>query len=442
VYKSDYILIKDPLHGYIKVYPHEKCVIDSPAFQRLRRIKQLPAAQYVYPGAVHTRFSHSLGVMHVAGEFAEFVYSRLDIEKSELERLVMTARLIGLLHDIGHGPFSHTFEDYILMRYGVNHEVMGGKIIRESPELSQCFDRYIEKEYSLSAEVMSKVVEASTIEFWPLTSRISSDVTERTLYYIIKGPYSADLIDYILRDSLYTGANYGLGLDWTRLLHNSIAKGDNIYLEYKAKDVLDHLLIARLYMFKTVYFHKTARAFDKVMGDLLIRIDDILNFGEAISDVNRYVMLDDDYVLSHPDVRSTEEAKYLLNRLVPYKVIYESMEPVHGSLSALVRLVKRVAEENLIMKLKELGANIDSSAIFVDTPKLPTNPMFEDVEIGFVMPDGVIERRSVRDTAIGLMPKEIAFFRVYLHVKYSKFIDIAKKLASRIFKGSELRSFY
>jgi len=442
VFKGDYIIIKDPLHGYIKVYPHEKCVVDSPAFQRLRRLKQLPAAHYVYPGAVHTRFSHSLGVMHVAGEFAQFAFSRLDIDRSELERLVMISRLIGLLHDVGHGPFSHTFEDHILIKYNVNHEVMGGRIVREDPVISKCFDEFIEKEYGLSADIMGKIIEAPTIDVWPLTSYIVGDVNEKTLYYIIKGPYSADLIDYILRDSLYTGANYGLGLDWARLLHNSIPRGDKIYLEYKAKDVLDHLLIARLYMFKTVYFHKTARAFDKVIGDLLEKADNVLNFGEAVDNVSKYILLDDDYVISHPEIRKLDEAKYLLNRIVPYKVIYESMEPIHGSISALVKFIKKVAEENLILKLREFGANVDASAIFIDTPKLPTNPMFEDLEIGFIMPDGTVELKSVRDTAIGLMPKEIAFFRVYLHVKYAKFIDMAKTIATTIFSGRELRSFY
>jgi len=442
VNNRNYILIKDPLHGYIKVYSHEKCIIDSPAFQRLRRLKQLPAAHYVYPGAVHTRFAHSLGVMHVAGQFAESLYSRLDIERSELERLVVIARLIGLLHDIGHGPFSHTFEDHILIKYGVNHEVLGGRIVREDPSISKCFDECIEKEYGISADLMSKVVEAPTIEVWPLTSKIVSDVTERTLYYIIRGPYSADLIDYIQRDSLFTGANYGSGLDWQRLLHNSAAIKDKVYLEYKAKDVLDHLLIARLYLFKTVYFHKTTRAFDKVMGDLLEKAEDVLNIPEAVEDISKYVMLDDEYVLSHPKVRELEDSKYLLNRVVPYKVIYESLEPVQGSISALIKLIRRVAEEDLIAKLRDLGASVDGGAVFVDTPKLPTNPMFEEAEIGILMPDGTVISRSVRDTAVGLMPKEIAFFRVYLHVKYSKYLNVAKEIAATIFGGKEIRSFY
>ena len=153
----DYKIIKDPLHGYIKVFPHERCIVDSPPFQRLRRLKQLPAAQYVYPGAVHTRFTHSLGVMHVAGLFAEHLYSKLGIDRAELERLVAIARLLGLLHDIGHGPFSHTFEDHVLSKYGTNHEIVGGRLVREHQDLSSCFDR-IEKELGVSAKAPSAEV--------------------------------------------------------------------------------------------------------------------------------------------------------------------------------------------------------------------------------------------------------------------------------------------
>jgi len=437
----DYKIIKDPLHGYIKVFPHERCIVDSPPFQRLRRLKQLPAAQYVYPGAVHTRFTHSLGVMHVAGLFAEHLYSKLGIDRAELERLVAIARLLGLLHDIGHGPFSHTFEDHVLSKYGTNHEIVGGRLVREHQDLSSCFDR-IEKELGVSAKAMGGMIEAPSAEVWPLTSRVSGGVTERSLYYIIKGAYSADLIDYILRDSLYTGANYGLGLDWVRLAYNSRLVKDRVVLEYKAKDVLDHLLIARLYMFKTVYFHKTARAFDKVIGDLLERADPVVNFGEAVDDLNKYVNLDDESVLGHPEVRALSEANYLLNRVVPYKMVYESLQPIEGSLSTLIGFAKDVIETTLVGRLRASGADVGDSAVFIDTPKLPTNPMFEETEVDLVMPDGVLVSRPVRDTTAGLMPKEIAFFRVYLHTKYSKYLELARTVATSIFKGRELRSFY
>ncbi len=439
--KRDYIIIKDPVHGYIEVYKHEKCIIDSPAFQRLRRLKQLPTSHYVYPGAVHTRFNHSLGVMHVSGVFAEHLYSLPDVERSERERLVGIARLMGLLHDIGHGPFSHTFEDHVLSKYKTNHEVIGGRIVRESPELVKCFE-VIEKELGLSAEAMGRIIEAPSPEVWPLTSKVTADVSERSLYYIIKGPYSADIIDYLLRDSFFTGANYGLGLDWVRLAYSSRLVKDKLVLEYKAKDVLDHLLIARFFMFKTVYFHKTSRAFDRVAGSLLSKADEILNFGEAVDNVGKYIELDDDSVLTHPEVRKLDEAKYLLNRVVPYKMVYESVQPLERGLAFFLSMSKNVVETKLLSDLRKVEESVEEGALFVDTPKLPTNPMFEETEVRVMKPDGSVESRPVRETAVGLMPSEIAFFRVYLHKKYVRHLDYVRSVTATFFGGREMRSFY
>ncbi len=438
-----YVLIKDPVHGYLRIYPHEKCLIDSPAFQRLRRLKQLSTTYLVYPGAVHTRFSHSLGVMHVAGIFAEHIYSKLDIPQDEVTRLVRIARLLGLLHDVGHGPFSHTFEDHVLVNYGTNHEVIGGRLIAEESVLSQCFDKYVEKELGVTAEDMGKMIEAPTTEVWPLTSQISDGVTERSLYYIIKGPYSADLIDYLIRDSMYTGANYGLGLDWERLAYNSRVIKDRLVLDYKAKDVLEHLLIARIFMFKTVYFHKTTRAFDKIAGEMLIRAQEVLGFKEAVEDVSKYLQLDDEYVLNHPEVRKLEEARYILNRTVPYKAVYQAVLPVDSSTKVFLSFSKRLIKEELESRLKAI-TKLDSNeeVVFVDTPKLPTNPMFEESIVQIMGPDGEVTEAPVRETVMGHMPSEIAFVRIYIKSKFSQHSDILRGLASTVFRGTESRTFY
>ncbi len=441
--RNDYLLIKDPVHGYVRVYPHERCLIDSSAFQRLRRLKQLSTTYLVYPGAVHNRFAHSLGVMHVAGIFAEHIYSKLDIGLDEVRRLSMIARLLGLLHDIGHGPFSHTFEDHVLVNYSTNHEVIGGRLVREDPELSDCFDKYIEKELGVSAETMGKMIEAPATEVWPLTSSIAEGVTERSLYYIIKGPYSADLIDYLIRDSLFTGANYGLGLDWERLAYNSTVINDRLVLDYKAKDVLDNLLIARVFMFKTVYFHKTTRAFDKAAGEMLVKADNILKFGDAVNDLSRYALLDDESVLSHPEVRKLEEAQYLLQRRVPYKAVYQAVLPVDTSTKVFLNFSRRIIKEELETRLREVASiSNDDELVFVDTPKLPTNPMFEEVAVPILGPDGEISEKPVRETLMGLMPSEIAFIRIYIKSKYSSHADLLRNIASTVFQGKETRTFY
>ncbi len=441
----DYLMVKDPVHGYIKVYPHERCIIDSPPFQRLRRLKQLATSHLVYPGAVHTRFAHSLGVMYVAGVFAENTYSKLGIGADEVRRLKFIARLLGLLHDVGHGPFSHTFEDHVLINYGVNHEVIGGRIVREIPEIAKCFDSIIEGDLGISAEVMGRMIEAPTLEAWPLTSDIASGVTERSLYYLIRGAYASDIIDYLLRDSLYTGANYGIGLDWRRLAYHSSFIDDKIVLDYKAKDVLDHLLIARVFMFKTVYFHKTSRAFDRIASEMLVKADPILDFRGRVDDVGKYVELDDEFVLAHPKVRELEEAKYLLNRVVPYKAVYEAVLPVESGFKPFLTLSQKVIENELNDWIRREAQDIPDGVdvVFVDTPKLPTNPMFEEAVVSIQEADGEVREIPVGSTLAGLMPKEIAFLRVYIRERYARYAEALKNKAKTLLQGSEFRaSFY
>ncbi|MEM1682217.1 MAG: HD domain-containing protein [Sulfolobales archaeon] len=435
------VIIKDPVHDYIKVYEHERCLIDTAPFQRLRRVLQLPTSQYVYPSATHTRFAHSLGVMHVAGVFAESLYSE-GIERSEASRLYAISRLLALLHDVGHGPFSHTFEDHVLLRYGLNHEVLGGKIVREHPDIVRCFEKYIEKEFNVTVEQLSKSIEAPVLEAWPFRSKVG-DYSESSLYYIVKGPYSADIIDYLLRDSYYTGANYGLGLDWTRLAYHSKVIGDTIALEYKARDVLDHLLLARLYMFKTVYYHKTSRAFDKVLGSILQKVEHSLKIPEAIENPELYTELDDDYVLANPEVRKLEETKYVLRREVPYKLVYEIIQPLERVSAALIKVGKSLIESIIGEAFIRLTGLSDPNAVFVDSPRLPTNPMFEETEISLLKPDGTITRTPIRETVAGIMPHEVNFFRVYLHRKYSEHLDKLKTHVASLFGSSqELRPFY
>jgi len=434
-------IVKDPVHNYIKLFEHEKCIVDTPPFQRLRRILQLPTSQFVYPSATHTRFSHSLGTMHVAGVYAENLYSELP-ERSERDRLVALARLLGLLHDIGHGPFSHTFEDHVLVRFGVNHEVMGSKLIREHPELVKCLEDHVEKEYNVTVEQLAKAVETPILEQWPLRSKVG-DYSELTLYYIIKGPYSADIVDYLLRDSYHTGANYGLGLDWARLAYHSRVVGDSIALEYKARDVLDHLLLARLYMFKTVYYHKTSRAFDKLIGTMLQKSIDVLGVPEAIERAELYAELDESYVLGNPEVRKLEEARYLLRREVPYKLVYEVIQPLERVSATLIKIGRSFIENVISSVFSEISGIKDPNVVFVDSPRLPTNPMFEEAEIMVLMPDNSVARVPIRETVAGMMPHEVSFFRIYVHRKYVEYLDKLRARVAALFEeGEALRPFF
>src|SRR4030042_383845 len=138
-----YEVIKDPIYGYIRLYEHEKEIIDTPAFQSLRRLKQLSSAHYVYPSATHTRFSHSLGVMHISGIFLERLFEpyRGEISHEEFCHYFFLMRLWGLTHDVGHGPFSHTFDVAVLQEMNLNHEYMSSKIVQEDSEIASVIEK-------------------------------------------------------------------------------------------------------------------------------------------------------------------------------------------------------------------------------------------------------------------------------------------------------------
>src|SRR5207245_8764697 len=122
---TKYLQIVDPIHDFITIYKHELDIIDTPIFQRLRRIRQLAGAHLVYPGAQHSRFEHSLGTMHIASQAATMLKEKKYLDSDDVANL----RLAALLHDIGHGPFSHLFEEAIQQKKRISHEKIGEKHI-------------------------------------------------------------------------------------------------------------------------------------------------------------------------------------------------------------------------------------------------------------------------------------------------------------------------
>src|SRR5512136_1693479 len=123
-----YLQIVDPIHDFITLYPHEIRLVDSPIFQRLRRIRQLAGAHLVYPGAQHSRFEHSLGTLHIAGQAANVLEEKGCLDSNDSKNI----RIAALLHDIGHGPFSHLFEEVLQKKKKISHEEMGKKLILQS----------------------------------------------------------------------------------------------------------------------------------------------------------------------------------------------------------------------------------------------------------------------------------------------------------------------
>jgi len=443
---TSYKIVKDPVHGYLRIYEHEVPLVDNIVFQRLRRIKQLATAELVYPGAVHTRFLHSLGTAHVMEVFVRELLSKVRVSRSDVERYVVLMRLIALLHDIGHGPYSHVFEDAVLYPRNTNHEIMGSRIILEHSEVGSVVERIVES-YGYELKDVAKAVAASNIDEWPFRSNIADELNEQALFYLIKGAFSVDIIDYLLRDSYYTGAGYGMGIDWQRIAHYLYPLGSKIALDHRAVEVFDQMILARLWMFSTVYYHKTVRAASKFMEFILRKLDERASFDEYISSVHRYIELDDYSVLLKAMEVGVAEIRDFLARTIPFKAIAEhrlSIRREDAGLETLLALSKSYIEELLEEELRRRGLDLEKEKhFFVDTPRLPLNPVLGDEELMIRLSDGSIVKRRVLELTWFDIPKSIAVVRLYIDRRHVEDVEIVKEAFERIVKhGEAVRSFY
>lgn len=423
---STYEIIKDPVHGYIKIFGHEKEIIDTPIFQRLRRVKQNTGVHYVYPSATHTRFSHALGVMHIAGVFTESLLSQVPrVSETKRKRYYYLMRLWALTHDIGHGPFSHTFDDVVLIpKHNTDHEKFGAKILRESNQLPRTVKPENGIEISL-AEVAS-LFEVKSVEEWPLTKRIGrSDVKETVLYYVSRGAYSADIMDFLMRDSYFSGAGYG-HIDWRRLVFSSIAIGDKLVLDPRGEEAFDSLLLARLFMFSAVYYHRTTRAAIKVISDFLKDAMSKLNdFSDFIANVDNFADLHEESILFHPTLADSIYRKQLIERKIPYTRFKEQTKEVSLDISdaTLASTLTHETRSRLPQQIRDLP----KEAFFIDTPTFRLNPLFGRREDYIFLrdpnePDG-FRYRKVWETPWGLLQRKVLLLRLFIHDNYHEHGD-------------------
>ena len=213
--------IRDSVYGDIRLNEIEVEVMDNPQFQRLRRIKQLGLISLIYPGANHTRFEHSIGTMHIASKLAD----KLDLNQGDNELV----RISALLHDIGHGPFSHVSEGVL----SFPHEELTKYVIKNT-----AIRDIVEKKFDIN-----KIIEIINGEgkFGP----------------IVSGELDADRMDYLLRDSHYTGVAYGI-IDYERIISN-INLNKHLSLDIKGVQAAEGALVSRYFMYPSVYQHHTTR---------------------------------------------------------------------------------------------------------------------------------------------------------------------------------------
>src|SRR5881409_620053 len=257
-------IYRDPVHNIIPLgedHAEDRLLIrliDTPEFQRLRRIKKLGLGLYTYQGAEHSRFTHSLGAFHLMSRVLDRLGEKYQINRQDRA----AARAAALLHDVGHGSFSHVMEKVL----GFHHEGWSVRVLlSEETEIGKLLR-------SFSTELPARVASIIEGRFQPAA-----------LAQLVSSQLDVDRMDYLLRDSLMTGAKYGIyDLEW---IINALAideTADRIYVEARGLYAVEEYLQARYYMFRQVYFHRTLRSAEAVLRAALQRALDLARVGNEI----------------------------------------------------------------------------------------------------------------------------------------------------------------
>ena len=351
------IIVKDTVFGYITITHSIKQIIDSYPVQRLRRIRQLAGSEYVYPTATHVRFAHCLGVMHLAEQLTMNLAKSIEVTEDLLNRMKVGA----LLHDVGHGPFSHIFESLLLNYLDKTHEDMTTWIIAES-ELAEIIEQQGLNPLEISKLAVGKLE--------------TSD--QNYLNQIIASAVDVDSMDYIVRDSHFSGAEYGF-VDIFRLIYTMDIFGNDLAVDISALATLEAFLLARYESFKSIYFHKTSRAVQIMLEQALDLAKDELALIQYDTPQD-YLKWDDFSTWTAlRDSKAAQSIIHDLERRKLIKVAYEQTSHIKSEMVPAIlskNKIRKQIEEEIAEESK-----VDPDSIWIDVPNLPSVPYHHSISL-------------------------------------------------------------
>jgi HD superfamily phosphohydrolase len=379
-------LSHDPIHGYIPFTSGsaptstgitEREIIDHRWVQRLRQIHQLQTAWWVFPTAEHTRFQHVLGVMHLASRAVDALYASLksvcpDVPSQGYIETLM--RMAGLLHDVGHGPFGHFFDEHYLRMHALTHETLGARIICDElgPLLSRvrrCPNNVLGADERMLPQQIA----------WLITRPQEGDRREQPKWLVflrslLSGIYTIDNMDFVLRDAYMSGYSQR-SFDLDRLLHYSFFTERGLTIHDRGLNALMRFMAVRAELFRSIYFHRTVRAIDLTLADVFADSREHIFPGNPLDHLPQYLAFTEWSLLA--DVSrwraSSNEAKRalgerwqrLLQREIPWKMVtqrtrvFAEGDAEQSSIFSDAGFVEQKIRDWLPASLKDLPLRVD-----------------------------------------------------------------------------------
>jgi len=323
--------------------------------QRLRRLRQLAGSEYVYPGANHTRFEHCIGVMYLAGK----VLDNPNISRLVNDQEVDMCRIAALLHDVGHGPFSHVFEQLLIRHLDKTHEDLTSWVVEKS-ELGDKLSKmgYNSKQVALLAVGKMRKKDKAFLD------------------QIISSAVDVDKQDFIVRDTYHTGAEYGF-IDVFRLIHALDVLGENLAVELGALSALEALMIARIESFKSIYFHRVGRAAQIMLAQAMEKANEELGL-TAFKTPEEYLALDDYTVWSA--LKKCKASSEIIGNLERRRMLKCAYERTFYEKDDMVSNLfgKETTRRKLQLEIAK-AAGVETEKVMIDVPTVASVPYHQTV---------------------------------------------------------------